>query len=179
LRHAVSDFSCRDVLRYFGRRLTQKGRIPESFNGQLQGNLKEYREGERVKFWMHGNSTKFYDKAYHERGSVMRAAETTINKTEVFKSYRAKQGGPEEDLQWRTMRRGIADLHRRVQVSQGVNGRLIDALATVDDSHRLEELVSAIQKPTHWNGRRVRALRPFAGNAQAKPPAPPCFHPLL
>ncbi|HLJ49469.1 MAG TPA: hypothetical protein VKU01_25825 [Bryobacteraceae bacterium] len=60
------------------------------------------------------------------------------------------------------MRRGIADLHRRVQVSQGVNGRLIDALATVDDSHRLEELVSAIQKPTHWNGRRVRALRPFA-----------------
>jgi len=93
LRHAVSDFSCRDVLRYFGRRLTQKGRIPESFNGQLQGNLKEYREGERMKFWMHGNSTKFYDKAYHEQGSVMRAAETTINKTEVFKSYRAKQGG--------------------------------------------------------------------------------------
>jgi len=162
LPHAMLSFYSRDVLRYFGRRLTQAGQIPERFNAQLQGNLKQYREGERVKFWMQGNSTKFYDKAYHERGSVLRAAETTINNVAVFKSYRPKQGGPAEDLQWRQMRKGIADLHRRAEVSQAINDRLINALARVDDTDQLQDVLVSIQKPTFWNGRRVRALRPLA-----------------
>jgi len=37
--------------------------------------------------------------------------------------YRPKEGGPEEDLAWRPMRRGIADLHRRAEVSQKANDR--------------------------------------------------------
>src|ERR1017187_1596695 len=59
---AMLSFSCADILRYFGRRV--KTEVPERFNGQLESNLKHYREGRRVKFWMQGNSTKFYDKAY-------------------------------------------------------------------------------------------------------------------
>jgi hypothetical protein len=63
--------------------------------------------------------------------AVLRAAETTINNVDVFRTYRpAEGGGPEEDLQWRKMRKGIADLHRRAQVSQQTNDRLIDALAS-------------------------------------------------
>jgi hypothetical protein len=164
--HGMLSFGSSDVLRYFGRRLTKEGMIPARFNGQLQTNLKEYREGERVKFWLQGNSTKFYDKAYTDGGSVLRAAETTTNNVSVFKSYRPKQGGPEEDLQWRPMRKGIADLHRRTEISQRVNDRLIDSLAAVDDSHRLEELIATMQQPTTWKQRRVRALRPFAEDRQ-------------
>jgi hypothetical protein len=75
---AMLSFSCADILRYFGRRV--KTEVPERFNGQLESNLKHYREGGRVKFWMQGNSTKFYDKAYQTEGSVLRAGETTLNK---------------------------------------------------------------------------------------------------
>jgi hypothetical protein len=139
----------------------KSGEVPERFNGQLESNLKQYREGKRVKFWMEGNSTKFYDKAYCAEGSVLRAAETTLNNVTVFRTYRPKEGGDPEDLQWRPMRKGIADLHRRAEVSQQVNNRLIDALAGVDDSRRLEELIDSIQKPTRWKRRRVRALQPF------------------
>jgi len=32
----------------------------------------------------------------------------------------------------------------------------------VDDSRSLEELTGGMQKHTHWNGRRVRGLRPWA-----------------
>jgi hypothetical protein len=60
------------------------------------------------------------------------------------------------------MRIGIADLHRRAEVSQKANERLLNALASVDDSRSLEELTADIQKPTHYQGRRVRALRPWA-----------------
>ena len=111
---------------------------------------------------MNGNSAKVYDKAYSEIGSVLRGAETTLHRVQDFRAYRAKQGGPEEDLQGRPMRMGIADLHRRAEVSQKANDRWLNALASVDDSRSLEELTADIQKHTHWNGRRVRGLHPWA-----------------
>jgi hypothetical protein len=160
--HGMLSFSSTDVLRYFGKRVTKAGEIPQRFNGELQTNLKQYREGERVKFRLQGNSGKFYDKAYTELGSVLRAAETTINNVAVFQSYRAKQGGPSDELKWRQMRKGVADLHSRAGVSQRANDRIRNALASVDDSRRLEERIADLQQPTHWNKRRVRALRPLA-----------------
>jgi len=95
--------------------------------------LKRRQEGERVKYWMNGNSIKFYDKGYSVFGNVFSSGETTINNVQDLRSYRAKEGGPEDDLQWRPMRKGIADLHRRAEVSQKTNERLLNALASVDD----------------------------------------------
>ena len=161
IAHGILSYRSRDVLRFFGKRITKAGRIPRSYHGELQSSCKGYEEGERIKFWMDGNSTKAYSKVIMAQAGVLRAAETTINNVGVFRTYRPKEGGPEEDLQWRTMRKGIADLHRRAEVSQKTNERLINALASVDDSHRLEELIAGIQEPVNWQGRRVRALRPF------------------
>lgn len=162
ISHAMNSFACRDILRFFGKRVSGSGEVPERFNGELKSNRKLYREGERAKFSMEGNSAKFYDKAYTPVGSVLRAAETTTQEVSMFRTYRPKEGGPPEDLQWRTMRKGIADLHRRAEISQKVNERLMDALASVDDSLRLKELIEKIQQPANWKDRRVRALRPFA-----------------
>ncbi|HSA60738.1 MAG TPA: hypothetical protein VLE03_00740 [Nitrospiraceae bacterium] len=161
VRQSVLSFSSTEVMRYFGKKVNQSGQIPGNFGGTLQADLRKYQEGERVKYRLNGNSAKFYDKAYNEVGSVLRGAETTINTVKDFRVYRPKEGGPEEDLQWRPMRRGIADLHRRAEVSQKTNERLLDALARLDDSRRVEELTASIQRPTTWGGRRVRALRPL------------------
>jgi hypothetical protein len=162
VRHGMLSFACPDVMRYFGKRVTQSGDIRSDFQGTLEIDFKRRQEGERVKYRMNGNSAKFYDKAYSEIGSVLRGAETTINAVQDFRAYRAKEGGSEEDLQWRPMRKGIADLHRRAEVSQKTNERLLNALASVDDSRSVEELTAEIQKPTKWGDRRVRGLRPWA-----------------
>ena len=162
VRHGMLSFSSPDVLRYFGRKIPQSGEIHSNFNGTLETDLKRRHEGERVKYRMNGNSAKFYDKAYSEAGSVLRGAETTINTTRDFRAYRPKEGGPDEDLQWRPMRKGIADLHRRADISQKANERLLNALATVDDSRSVGELTAHIQKHTVWHNRRVRGLRPWA-----------------
>src|ERR1700758_2266650 len=82
----------------------------------------------------------------------------TLNQVGDFRVYRPKEGGPEEDLQWRPLRKGIADLHRRAVVSQNVNDRLLNALAQLDDSRTIEELTADMQKPTYRQQRRVRAL---------------------
>lgn len=160
-RHAVMNLSSADVMRYLGRRVNRSGEIPAYFSGEIQRDFKRRVEGERVKFRINANSVKFYDKAYSEVGSVLRAAETTLNNVDDLRVYRPKEGGAEDDLQWRRMRRGIADLRRRAEVSEKANQRLMDALAVVDDSRTVEELTGRMQKPVMWNGRRVRALRPW------------------
>jgi hypothetical protein len=166
VQHGMLTYSSADVMRYFGRKINQSGAIPANFSGTLETDLKRRQEGERVKYRMNGNSAKFYDKAYSEMGSVLRGAETTINTVQGFRAYRSKEGGPEDDLQWRPMRKGIADLHRRAEVSQKANERLLNALASVDDSRSVEELTAGIQKPAHWGSRKVRGLRPWADDKE-------------
>ena len=94
VRHGILSYSSADVMRYFGRKVNQSGAIPANFNGTLETDLKRREEGERVKFRMNGNSTKFYDKAYSSWGNVLRGAETTLNTVRDFRAYRAKEGGP-------------------------------------------------------------------------------------
>jgi hypothetical protein len=161
VRQSVLSFSCADVMRYLGRKVNLSGAIPARFSGILQADLKRRTEGERIKYRMNGNAVKFYDKAYSPAGSVLRV-ETTITKVEDFRVFRPKQGGEEHDLAWRSMRRGIADIHRRAEVSQKANERLLQALAAIDESRRVEELTDKIQKRTNFGGRAVRALRPWA-----------------
>ena len=166
VRHAILNYASADVMRYFGRKVNLSGEIPASFNGTLKIDLKRRREGERVKFSLNGNSAKFYDKAYSEIGSVLRAAETTLISVQDFRAYRSKEGGSEEDLPWRPMRKGIADLHRRTEVSQKANERLLNALASVDASRTVEELTAKIQKRTTLGGRNVRGLRPWGDDKE-------------
>jgi hypothetical protein len=161
VRHGMLSYSSRDVMRYFGRKINLSGAIPARFSGILKTDLKRRQEGDRVKYQMNGNSAKFYDKAYSEIGSVLRAAETTLVSVQDFRAYRSKEGGSEKDLQWRPMRKGIADLHRRTEVSQKANERLMSALASVDDSRSVEELTAEIQKRVSWGERKIRGLRPW------------------
>jgi hypothetical protein len=161
MRHGMLSFASADVLRFFGKRVNQSGKIPANFHGELQSNCKEYDEGERLKYWMEGNSAKCYDKAYALMGSVLRAAETTINNPRIFRVDREKQDGDPNHPKRMPMRKGIIDLVRRAEISQKTNERLIDALASVDDTRSVEELTAGLQQPTIYNGRRVRALRPW------------------
>ena len=46
--HGMLSFSSSDVLRYFWKRVNRTGAPPASFNGDLQINLPEYRDGKRV-----------------------------------------------------------------------------------------------------------------------------------
>jgi len=59
------------------------------------------------------------------------------------------------------MRRGVADLHRRAQISQKTNERYLNAFATVDDATRFAELIQPLEQPQMYRNRRVRAIRPF------------------
>src|SRR5207244_1538760 len=107
------------------------------------------------------NSIKLYEKTYTPQGSVLRA-EATIHNGDDFRVYRRKEGDRKGRMAWRPLRRGIADLHRRAQISHKAAARYLDAFATVDDTTTLDELLQQLEQPQQWRGRRVRALRPLA-----------------
>ena len=148
VRHALLHFQSPDVMRFLARK------AHGNFTGEIVTSFKDRAEGVRVKHWVGGNSVKMYDKA----GSVLRI-ETTIADTTDFKVFRPRQDGPKDQLAWRPLRKGVADLHRRAQVSQRANDTYLDALATVDDDTSTAEVFDAVSRPTTYRGRRVRALR--------------------
>ena len=55
------------------------------------------------------------------------------------------------------MRRGIADLYRRTEVSQAANNRYIEAIAAAAPTTPMRQLVAGILRHTKLNGYRVRA----------------------
>jgi len=147
VRHATLHFQSPDVMRFLGRK------AHGNFTGELTTSFKDRAEGVRVKHWVNGNSIKMYD-----RPGVLRV-ETTIAKTADFKVFRPRQDAPAGRLAWRPLRKGVADLHRRAELSQRANERYLDALSVVDDSTPLHRLLDQVSHPTPYHGRRVRALR--------------------
>jgi len=161
LEHAMTSFGSGDVMKFLGHKVNADGSIHGNFQGEVVTDLKRRPEGARVKHRVDQNSVKMYDKAHQQAGSVLRI-ETTLNNVRPFREYRATESNPEGEKKWRPMRRGVADLHRRGEVSQQINDRYLEALAGVDDSQRLHEILSPLAKRTDWKDHPVRGLRPFS-----------------
>jgi len=157
VHHAITTFESPDVLRFLGRKLNRDGQIPRWFNGEITTSLKRRPEGVRVKHSVDGNSLKMYDKF----GRVLRV-ESTTNHPEHFKVYRPREKEPGEEMAWQPMRQSVADLYRRTQVAQAANDRYLSALASVSETTPLKELADTLCQPAALNGRRVRALNPWA-----------------
>jgi hypothetical protein len=157
VRQGITRFHCHDVLRFLGRSEPAiRHALSARSVAEILSDIKERPEGIRLKHRAGGASVKLYDK----QGTVLRV-ETTINDPDGFKTFRCAEGEV-RGVKWRPMRRGIADLRRRAEVSQAVNNRYLEALATFEDSTPLGELAKTVCRPTTWNKRRVRALHPWS-----------------
>jgi hypothetical protein len=148
VRHAMHHFKSPDVMRFLG------GKAHGNFTGEIISSFKDRPEGVRVKHWVRGNSVKMYDKG----GSILRV-EGTIAQTGEFKVLRPPHDDPNGKLDWRPLRKGTADLHRRAQISQRANDAYLEALAAVDDTTPCAKLFDAVARPVLKDGRRTRALR--------------------
>lgn len=110
--HAIRQFDSKDVMRFLGRRTDRR------FPGQVTGNIKYRPEGVRVRHWVEENSIKMYDK----EGCVLRI-EVTINDPRRFMVRRLVTRKGQQCMTWVRMRKGVADLRRRVEISRAANER--------------------------------------------------------
>jgi hypothetical protein len=151
LEHAVRHFHSEDVLRFLGRR------VYGGFKGEVKSNFKGRVEGTRVKHWVEENSIKMYDK----QGCVLRV-ETTVNNCRRWRVWRRTTRGGKRCMAWIPMRKSIADLHRRAEVSRAANGRYLDALAVIGESSSARDVLDPLARRVVRKGRCFRPLRPIA-----------------
>lgn len=149
VNQGIGAMSCDSVLRFLGKRIDRR------FKGQVQGDLRRREEGIRLKHSVNGNSVKMYDK----EGAILRI-ETTIHNPRDLRVYRGTESEPQKK-QWRPMRKGIADLHRRAQVSQASNERYMEALSQANLNRTVSETIDPVCKSVIRNGKRHRAIRPL------------------
>lgn len=147
VHHAITSFGATDVLRFLGR--------CHAGHSEVESSRLTREEGTRIKHWIDRNSLKLYD-----QGSVLRA-EGTINHPEAFRVWRPSERDPRGAKAWRPLRRSIADLPRRAEVSRAATDRYFGALAAVEDATPLDDGAAIVCRPITRKGRRYRAINPF------------------
>lgn len=153
IRRGITSMSCDAVMRFLSHNPGR--RVDRRFDGEVHSDLRRREEGVRLKHSVNGNSVKMYDKA----GSILRI-ETTIHHPRGLKVYRGTEQNPEK-LQWRPMRKGVADLHRRAQVSQASNHRYMEALSETHLGATVCETLEPVCNAVCVKGKRHRAIRPM------------------
>ena len=144
------------VLRYLDRPITKAGQPHANMNNEVTGRVLDFGDGVRVRHWVDHNSVKVYNE-----GNTLRV-ETTMNQPGMFQVHRRTQGEPESTPKRRLpLRKGVADIVLRAQVSQEINNRFMDQLAACSDETQARELFDAVCRPRQKDGRHVRALEPM------------------
>jgi len=132
---------------------------------EVQTDLERFYEGTCLKHWIDSNSLKVYN-----HFNVLRP-ETTINQPKDFRVYRTKENEPQGEKAWRPLRRSVADLHRRAEVSQAANERYLEALADVRETKTVKELVEPlchrVKEPGKNGKRMMRGLNPISADDRA------------
>src|SRR5437867_140832 len=147
--HGMLNLGCEQVMRFLGKQLNGQ------FGGEVVTDWRRGSEGVRLKHWVNRNSIKLYNCL-----NVLRP-ETTIHDAEDLKVYRTPETRPNAPMAWYPLRRGVADLYRRAQISRTANERYLSALAAASVTTPLAEEAAKICQPLRRDGRRYRALNPF------------------
>jgi hypothetical protein len=155
VRHAFIGGHPERLLHYFGHPVKKNGQPRRNFGGSLKSNVIELDNGYRIRHWLNSNSVKMYNEA-----NVLRI-ESTINDPSAFRAHRRKQGaGDDTPTQLLPLRKGVADTFLRASVSQSINDRFADYVATTRSSTPLRSVLEAVTQRKRKRGRSVRALVP-------------------
>src|SRR6266699_6242103 len=146
IRHGILNLGSEQVMRLLGKQLTGK------FAGEVVSDLRRRSEGVRLKHWVNENSIKLYNCL-----NVLRP-ETTIHDAEDLKVFRTPETRPHAPMAWYPLRRGVADLYRRAQISRAANERYLTALAAASVTTPLAEEAVKVCEPVRRDQRRYRAL---------------------
>ena len=153
LRHALMTGTCDRVLRYMGRPVDAAGQPHPLANPEVLTRANVWHEGIRIRHWVDRNSVKLYNEH-----NVLRA-EMTMNNPGMFRVFRRPEGKKNATVKKRmSLRKGIADITVRTQVSADVNHRFIEQMASLRDDTPMRDVLRELVKPCTRNGRHIRPL---------------------
>ena len=98
---------------------------------------------------------------YDKHGTVLRI-ETTINNAKRFRIQRKTTHRGKTIYKWFYMRKGLADIPRRVELSRAANQRYLEALSVVGEQKPCRDIFDPVSKSIVRNARSYRPLRPIS-----------------
>ncbi len=152
VRGGMLAFDCENILRFFNKR---------HLSHEARSDYRSIVEGIRLKHWYQDNSQKLYNKH-----SVLRP-ENTINNPRAFNVFRPKENDPNGPCDLRYLRKSVVDIKRRSEISQKCNEKYLDALAELDTTVPLKELIEPVTRRTRYKKKYVRGLRPWTQDDRA------------
>ena len=150
VRHASTNLSSADVLRFLGRKLHP------ALKAEVLTEARRRPEGWRIKHRLARNWIKAYDKA-----SVLRV-ETIINNPREFRVLRVLDTPEGRQRRWCEMRKGVANTWRYFQVGTAANRRYLDALATATPNGEGIAALDALCRPRTNHGRHAARFNPLS-----------------
>jgi len=147
VRHAMTTLGVRRAA-FPGRKWSHGPKVHGNFGGEVTSEVKERAEDA--------------DQAPRECQLVKPTTKPTRHARVLRPRQRSTSGGPavfrpksgaEDDWPGGDCQ-GVADLHRRAQVSQAANERYLEALSSVTTLATLEERVRPVTLPVTWKGKR-------------------------
>lgn len=155
IHHAHITGTSSRVLRYLDRPLTKSGKPYASSSDSVMTRVAGFNDGVRLRHWVDKNSVKIYNEQ-----NVLRV-ETTINDPGKFRVFRHKQGqSVNEPKQRRPMRKGVMDTPLRACVSQDVNNRFMNDLATLKEKTPVSDILDKLTSHVMKDGCRYRGVDP-------------------
>jgi hypothetical protein len=130
------------------------GFLPAVFpKPELLTRASSWHDGMRIRHWVDKNSVKLYNEQ-----NVLRA-EMTMNNPGMFRVFRRPESTPLGHPKRRmALRKGLADIPLRTQVSADVNHRFMEQMATLRDDTPLRDVLRDLTRASVQDGRRIRAL---------------------
>jgi hypothetical protein len=171
MRHAFIGGHPERLLRYFGHPTKKNGQPRSNFGGSLKTVMIDLEEGLRVRHWHGSNSVKMYNEV-----NVLRI-ESTINDPRAFRVHRRKQGADKDaPAELLPLRKGVADMARRARISQSINDRFADHVASTHSSLPLRSILESMTHRKRHRGRSVRGIDPTGKDLEILTAvADPCF----
>jgi len=152
LRYAFITGTSDRVLRYMGHPVRANEQPHHAANPELLSRVNLWYDGGRIRHWVGKNSVKFYNEQ-----NVLRF-EFTMNDPAKFRIHRTTEGSGEEDKKFLPMRKGIADITPRTQISSSRINNFTEQIATLEEDVTVEEILAKVSKPLKSNGKHYRAL---------------------
>jgi hypothetical protein len=151
LRHAFISGNAERVLRYMGSPVKIDGLPRTNANVELQSKMNQYHDGGRIRHWIGKNSVKMYNEH-----NVLRF-EMTMNDPTRFKVHRTTEGSGSDEKRLLPMRKGIADITVRTQVSAQKINNFTEQMAAITESSTVREMLTSLSASV-MNKKRYRGL---------------------
>ena len=152
LRHAFITGTSERVIRYFGHPVRKNGQPFPTSKPDVMTRFKQWHDGARIKHWVDNNSLKVYNEQ-----NILRF-EFTMNNPARYRIYRTAEGDSGGQKKLRHMRKGVADIVPRTQISSARINSLTEQVATLENETTVGDILAKVSMRIKSKGKSFRAL---------------------